>query len=85
MTGSIKVSRSIKELALKIRDLQNKYIKEKGKEITILEIEKELKVSTEEINLALDSIKPLVSIYEDTYSNEERRNFAIRYFKHSNR
>ena len=31
--GSIKVSRSIKELAWKIRELQDKFLKEKGKEI----------------------------------------------------
>lgn len=69
--GSIKVARSIKELAVKIRDLQNKYMKEKGKEITIIEISKELKVEKEEIALALDSLKPTVSIYEDSYTNDE--------------
>ena len=71
MTGSVKVSRSIKELAIKIRDIQNKYLKEKGREITLLEIEKELKVGKEEITLAMDSIKPTISIYEDSYSDEE--------------
>ena len=67
----MKVSRSIKELAIKIKDIQNKYLKEKGREITILEIEKELKVGKEEITLAMDSIKPTISIYEDSYSDEE--------------
>lgn len=69
--GSVKVSRSIKELAIKIRDIQNRYLKEKGEEITLLEIEKELKVSKEDIALALDSLNPTVSIYENTYSDEE--------------
>ncbi len=69
--GSVKVSRSIKELAMKIRDLQNKYMKEKGEEIGIVEIAKELKLPKEEIALALDSLKPTVSIYDDSYSNEE--------------
>ena len=69
--GTIKVSRSIKELAMKIRDIQAKHLKEKGEEITILEIAKELKVAKEEVALALDSLNPTVSIYEDTYSNEE--------------
>ena len=69
--GSVKVSRSIKELAMKIRDLQNKYLKEKGEEIGIVEIAKELKLPKEEIALALDSLKPTVSIYDDSYSNEE--------------
>ena len=80
--GSLKVSRSIKELAMKIIDVQNKFLKEKGKEITILEIAKELKVTKEEIALALDSIKPTVSIYEDSYSDEERRNFPFRHTKY---
>ncbi len=69
--GSIKVSRSIKELAMKIRDLQNKYLKEKGKEITIKEMEEQLKVAKEEIALALDSLKPTVSIYEENYTKDE--------------
>ena len=69
--GSVKVSRSIKELAMKIKDIQNKYMKEKGEEITIVELAKKLKISKEEVAIALDSLKPIVSIYEDTYSNDE--------------
>lgn len=69
--GSVKVSRSIKDLAMKIRDIQTRYLREKGQEITILEIAKELKVSKEDVAIALDSLKPTVSIYEDNYSNEE--------------
>jgi len=69
--GSVKVSRSIKELAIKIREIQNKYLAEKGEEVTILQIAKELKVTKEEVAVALDSLKPTISIYEDSYSNEE--------------
>lgn len=69
--GSIKVSRSIKELAMKIRDIQARYLREKGEEITILQIAKELKVSKEDVAIALDSLRPTVSIYEDNYSNDE--------------
>lgn len=69
--GSIKVSRSLKELAAKIREIQEKYIKEKGKEITITEIAKELKISKEEVAVALDSLNPMVSIYDKVYSDEE--------------
>lgn len=69
--GNIKISRSIKELAIKIRDIQTKYLNTIGKEITISEIAKELKVSTEDITFALDSLKPTISIYEDSYTNEE--------------
>lgn len=69
--GSIKVSRSIKELAMKIKDVEAKHLREKGEEITILQIAKELNVSKEEVAIALDSLRPTVSIYEDTYSNDE--------------
>ena len=69
--GSIKVSRSIKELAIKIRDIQKKYMMEKGEEITIFEIAKELKIPKEEVAVAMDSLNPLVSIYDDTYCDEE--------------
>ena len=68
--GSVKVSRSIKELAMKVKDIQNKFLRENGKEATIQEISKELKVSTEEIVQALDSLKPTISIYEDNYSDD---------------
>ena len=69
--GSVKVSRSIKELAGKIRDIQTRHLREYGEEICINEIDKELKISKEEIAVALDSLNPVVSIYEDTYSNDE--------------
>lgn len=69
--GSIKVSRSIKELAMKIKDVQTRYLREKGEDITIDKIAKELKVSKEDVAIALDSLKPTISIYEDSYSNEE--------------
>ncbi len=69
--GSIKVSRSIKELVIKIKDIQSKYLKEKGEEINITEIAKQLKMPKEEIAVALDSLKPTISIYEDSYTNDE--------------
>ena len=69
--GSVKVSRSIKELAGKIKDIQSKYLKETGEEINITEIAKQLKIPKEEIAVALDSIKPTISIYDDSYTNDE--------------
>lgn len=69
--GSIQVSRSIKELSCKIRDVQAKSLRENGKEVSIIEIAKELKVSKEEVAAALDSLNPVVSIYDETYSNDE--------------
>ena len=57
--GPIKISRSIKELGFKIRELQKEYFYKKGRDIKIEEIEKELKVSKEDIVLALEAtVKP---------------------------
>ena len=69
MTGPIKVSRSIKELGIKIRELQKEYLDKKGKEINIEEIVKELKVSKEDIILALEATKSVESIEASAYSN----------------
>ena len=69
--GTVKVSRGIKELAIKVREIQSKHLREKGEEITILEIAKQLKISKEEVAVALDSLNPVMSIYDDTYSNDE--------------
>lgn len=40
-----------------------------GKEISISEISKELKISKEEVAFALDSLKPVESIYEEDAGN----------------
>lgn len=68
--GIIKISRSIKELAIKIKDLQNQY-KEK-EELTISKMAKILDVSIEDINLALEATRPVESINEDAYSDGEK-------------
>ncbi len=69
--GSVKVSRSLKELASKIREVQERYLRKKGQEITISEIAKELKTTKEDIAVALDSLNPTVSIYDNVYSDDE--------------
>ncbi len=72
--GIIKVSRSIKELCVKIKDIENRKIKE-GKNVTIEEIAKELKVDKEEIILALDSMKQVESIFVE--SNDDKNNTTL--------
>ena len=62
--GIIKVSRSIEELCVKIKDIENRNIKE-GRNITIEEIAGELKVEKEDIALAIDSMKQVESIYQE--------------------
>ena len=53
--GSIKVSRSIKELGAKINEVQKEYLRKNGEEIKIEKIAEILNVSKEEIALALDA------------------------------
>lgn len=60
--GPIKVSRSIKELGIKIRELQKEYFYKRGEEISIEEIGKELKVSKEDIVLAMEATRKPESI-----------------------
>ena len=53
--GPIKVSRSIKELNVKIQELKKHYLITKGREITIEEIAKELKADKDDIIIAMES------------------------------
>ncbi len=67
--GPIKISRSIKELNVKIKEIQRDYLCKRGEEITIQEIAKKLKVSKEDIALALEAEQPLQSIDEENYDD----------------
>lgn len=67
--GIVKVSRSTKELAIKILELQKEYLNKTGEEITIMEISKILKIPKEEITYALDCLRPVSSIYDETSAN----------------
>lgn len=69
--GPIKISRSIKELTIKIKELQKEYYTKTGNEISIKKIEEELHVSKEEISMALDSINPIESINDSPYQNDD--------------
>ena len=69
--GPIKVSRSIKELNVKIIELQKEYFNKNGKDITLEEISRELKISKEEITMAIDSTKPVDSIENAKYTDSK--------------
>lgn len=60
--GPIKVSRSIKELNVKINELKKHYLLKTGREITIEEICKELKVDKEDVVIAMESTNTIESI-----------------------
>lgn len=69
--GPIKVSRSIKELNIKIMELQKEYFNKYGRDITLDEISRELKISKEEITMALDSTRPVDSIENAKYTDNK--------------
>lgn len=72
--GPIKVSRSIKELGIKIKELQKEYITKKGEEISIEKIMKELKVSKEDVVLAIEATNNLESIDAVSYTDNKDGN-----------
>lgn len=61
----------MKELGIKIKELQKEYMRKNGKDIKVEEISKILKIPKEEIASALDAFKPLDSIYDRTYSGDD--------------
>ena len=69
--GPVKVSRSIKELSYKIKMVQNEYINKKGKDIKIEELAKILKVSKEEIAIAIDSSNAVESIDRNVNDSDD--------------
>ena len=69
--GPIKVSRSIKELGVKIKELEKEYLCKKGKEISEEEIAKELKVSREDIILAKEAGNSIESFENASYTNSK--------------
>ena len=69
--GPIKISRSIKELNIKIIELQKEYMNKYGKEITLDELAKELKTTKEEITMSMDSLRPVNSIEDSQYRDNK--------------
>ena len=75
--GPVKVSRSIKELYIKIRELQKEYLIKKGKEITIEEMAKILKISKEDINIAIESARPVESLENQVFENKGEKAISL--------
>lgn len=67
--GPIKVSRSLKELNIKISELQKEHLKTNNQELTIGQISKILKVSKEEIAMALESNNPIDSLEDARFTD----------------
>lgn len=75
--NSIRVSRSVRDLAYKAIQFKEKYNKENGKEPTIEEIAKELDVCKEEITFCFDAIQDPVSLQEPVYSDGAENIYII--------
>ena len=67
--NSIRVSRSIRDLAYKVIQFKERYTKEHGKEPNVEEIAKELEVTKEDIAFSLDAIQDPVSLQEPVYND----------------
>ena len=78
--GPIKVSRSIKELNVKINELKKHYLIKTGKEITIEEICKELKVQKEDVIIAMEATNTVESI-EGAATSENKDGKQITIFE----
>ena len=75
--NSIRVSRSVRDLAYKTIQLKDKLNKEKGREPTIEEIAKELKVEKEEIAASLDAIQVPISLQDPIYNDGSEKLFVM--------
>ena len=67
--NSMRISRSLKDLAYKILKYQEEYYSVHGKEISFTELAKELEVEEYEIQNALLSLKDPISMYEPVYND----------------
>lgn len=65
--NSIRVSRSLRDIAYKALQVRDKLISKNNKEPTITEIAHELKIPREEVVFALDAIQDPVSLFEPIY------------------
>ena len=67
--NSIRVSRSVRDLAYKVIQFKERYTKEHGKEPSVEEIAKELEVTKEDVAFSLDAIQDPVSLQEPVYND----------------
>ena len=74
--NSIRVSRSIRDLAYKALQVKEKLTKDTGKEPTIEQIAKVLEVEKEEIAFSLDAIQDPISLQEPIYK-DDRENLYV--------
>lgn len=67
--NSIRVSRSLRDIAYKVLQTKEQIIREENREPTIEEIAKRIEIPKEDIAHALDAIQDPVSLYEPVYND----------------
>ncbi|MDR1150599.1 MAG: SigB/SigF/SigG family RNA polymerase sigma factor [Clostridiales bacterium] len=75
--GMIRISRPLKELSIKIRKIQENYIKQKNKSPDLNELVDILKVSRDEILLAMESNRAIESLYQTIEQRDGQKLFLI--------
>lgn len=75
--NSIRVSRSIRDLAYKALQSKEKLIKETGKEPTVEDIAKDLDVSKEDVILSFNAIQDPISLQEPVYKDGTENMYVI--------
>lgn len=72
--GTVKVSRSLKELSLKVVREKNSFISKNGREPTIAELSMEMNCSPDEVAEALSAAQPCLSLtrYGESEESEEQ-------------
>ena len=81
--NSIRVSRSVRDLAYKAIQFKEKYFKENGKEATIEQIAKELGVEKEDIAVSFDAIQDPISLQEPIYNDGSESIYIMNQVKDS--
>jgi RNA polymerase sporulation-specific sigma factor len=75
--GMIKVSRSLKETAVKINKLKDAEMSTTGRALTIAEVADKLGISCEEITLALEAVQEVDSLQKTVYTSNDGSNVTL--------
>ncbi|MCR3759279.1 RNA polymerase sporulation sigma factor SigG [Clostridium felsineum] len=68
--NSIRVSRSLRDIAYRALQVRDRLISKDNKEPTVSQIAKELKIPREEVIFALDAIQDPISLFEPIYHDD---------------
>lgn len=75
--GMIKVSRPLKEIAIKAKYMQDHLTKQKGSEPTVYEIAAAIDVDVNDLVIAMEADKEVESLYSTVYQNDGNPIFLI--------